>query len=238
MLDKPSCILNQISCIQFSGASMTDSIAAKLHDAIEQDIATGVLPPGARLDEMSLAQRYMASRTPVREALRLLAASGMVELRPRRGAVVAELGPERLYEMFEVMAELEAMCGRLAARRVTPATRQALFAAHEACRAATGDPDAYYLANEAFHQAIYRASGNGVLMEQCLALQKRLRPYRRLQLRVGNRVGRSFAEHEHIVAAIAAGNGAEAMAALTAHVVVQGERFADLVASLASLKAA
>jgi DNA-binding GntR family transcriptional regulator len=217
---------------------VTVSIAAKLHDAVEQDIATGVLQPGARLDEMSLAQRYRASRTPVREALRLLAASGMVEIRPRRGAVVATLGPERLYEMFEVAAELEAMCGRLAARRVTTATRDALFDAHEACRAVIGDPDAYYLANEAFHQAIYQMSGNGVLKEQCLALQKRLRPYRRLQLRVGNRVAGSFAEHERIVAAIAASDGDAAMAALTAHVVVQGERFADLVASLASLRAA
>ncbi len=217
---------------------MTDSIASRLNDSIEQDIATGVLPPGARLDEMSLADRYRASRTPVREALRQLAASGMVEIRPRRGAVVATLGPDRLYEMFEVMAELEAMCGRLAARRITPGNRAALVSAHEACRQAASDPDEYYLANEAFHQAIYTASGNTVLAEQCLALQKRLRPYRRLQLRVGNRMQRSFAEHERIVEAVLAGDGAAAMAALTAHVVVQGERFADLVASLATLKAA
>ena len=217
---------------------MRDHIAFRLLDAIEQDIATGALPPGARLDEASLAARYRVSRTPVREALHQLAASGMVEIRPRRGAVVAEAGPERLYEMFEVMAALEAMCGRLAARRVTPAMRAALSEAHEACRAALGDPDGYYLANEAFHQAVYRASGSGFLAEQCLALQKRLRPYRRLQLRVGNRVARSFAEHEAIVAAIGAGDGAAAAEALRGHVAVQGERFADLVASLASLKAA
>jgi DNA-binding GntR family transcriptional regulator len=217
---------------------MTDSISARLHDAIEQDIATGVLPPGARLDEMSLADRYQASRTPVREALRLLAAGGMVEIRPRRGAVVATPGADQLYEMFEVMAELEAMCGRLAARRITPESGAALSSAHAACREALFDPDGYYLANEAFHQAIYRASGNSILLEQCLALQKRLRPYRRLQLRVGNRVNRSFLEHERIVEAIKAGDGEAAMAALREHVVVQGERFADLVASLATLQAA
>jgi DNA-binding GntR family transcriptional regulator len=217
---------------------VTDSIAARLHAAIEQDIATGILPPGARLDEVGLADRYRASRTPVREALRLLAASGMVEIRPRRGAVVAMVGPERLYEMFEVMAELEAMCGRLAARRVTAQGREGLLAAHEACRAATGDPDAYYEANESFHRAIYAAAGNAFLAEQCVALQRRLRPYRRLQLRVGNRVARSFVEHGAIVDAIAAGDGGAAVAALREHIVVQGERFADLVASLASLRAA
>jgi DNA-binding GntR family transcriptional regulator len=218
--------------------SVNESLAQRLHEALEQDIATGVLAPGMRLDEAGLAERYGASRTPVREALRLLAASGMVEIRPRRGAVVTTVGPERLYEMFEVMAELEAMCGRLAARRLTTSGATALLATHEACRQATTDTDAYYLANEAFHQAIYVASGNTFLAEQCLSLQKRLRPYRRLQLRVGNRVARSFAEHDRIVAAISSGDGAGAMEELRAHVVVQGERFSDLIASLATLKAA
>ena len=204
---------------------MNEPIAFRLQDAIEHDIATGALAPGARLDELSLAARYQVSRTPVREALHQLAASGMVEMRPRRGAVVATAGPGRLYEMFEVMAELEAMSGRLAARRVTPEMRAALDAAHQACRGALDGPDGYYEANEAFHQAIYRASGNAFLEEQCLALQKRLRPYRRLQLRVGNRITRSFAEHEAIVAAIVAGDSAAAAEALTAHVRVQGERF-------------
>ncbi len=218
--------------------TLSEPIAFRLLDAIEHDIATGVLAPGARLDEAALAARYSVSRTPVREALHQLAASGMVDIRPRRGAVVATAGPDRLYEMFEVMAELEAMCARLAARRVTAAMRSNLIAAHEACAHAVGSPDAYYEANEAFHRAIYRAGGNAFLEEQCLALQKRLRPYRRLQLRVGNRVRRSFAEHEAIVAAIGEGDSAAAAEAMKAHVRVQGERFGDLVASLASLQAA
>ena len=217
---------------------MATIIAFRLHDEIENDIAMGLLPPGTRLDEMTLAVRYRASRTPVREALRQLAAAGVVEIRPRRGAVVAMLGPDRLFQMFEVMGELEAMCGRLAARRATPETCADLASAHEACRNASGNPDDYYIANEAFHQMIYQASGNTFLVEKCLALQKRLRPYRRLQLRVGNRVKRSFEEHGGIVRAISVGDEAAAMEALRNHVVVQGERFADLVAGLASLRAA
>jgi DNA-binding GntR family transcriptional regulator len=217
---------------------MIPNIAHRLLDAMEQDIATGILTPGMRLDEMSLATRYQASRTPVREALRQLAAVGMVEIRPRRSAVVATLGADKLYQMFEVMAELEAMCGRLAARRLSPSSKAALLSTHEACRTAQGDPDKYYSANEAFHQSIYTASGNAFLAEQCRVLQKRLRPYRRLQLRVGNRVARSFKEHDLIMDSITAGDGEAAMAALRSHVVVQGERFDDLMVSLASLMAA
>jgi DNA-binding GntR family transcriptional regulator len=214
------------------------SKVSRLHDAIEQDIATGLLPPGMRLDEVRLAASYGASRTPLREALRQLAAAGMIEIRPRRGAVVAAPEPGELFQMFEVMAELEAVCARLAARRMSPELKRELLTANEACRAALSDPDGYYLANEIFHQTIYRASGNTFLTSQCLALQKRLRPYRRLQLRFGNRVARSFEEHEAIMRAIGEGDGTAAADALRLHVTVQGERFADLVASIAAMKAA
>jgi DNA-binding GntR family transcriptional regulator len=211
--------------------------AISIRNAIEQDIATGDASPGARLDECSLAERFGVSRTPVREALGQLAASGMIELRPHRGAVVADVTPDRLFQMFEAMAELEAAAAGLAARRMQPADARALQAAQEACRKARLNPDAYYEANEQFHQLIYHASGNPVLAEQCLALQKRLRPYRRLQLRVAGRTNRSFDEHASVLAALEAGDGARAAEALRAHVMVQGERFADLVAGLARLKA-
>jgi DNA-binding GntR family transcriptional regulator len=214
------------------------SIAQRLLDAVEQDIAIGALPPGARLDEQALATRYKASRTPVREALRQLSASGMVEIRPRRGAFVSSLDPRMLYQSFEAMGELEAASGRLAARRSHPDHLAELASAHERCRAAMADPDAYYVENELFHQAIYKASGNVVLAQQCTQLQKRLRPYRRLQLRVANRVGRSFDEHQQILDAIRTGDGRAAEEALRSHVVVQGERFSDLIASLPMLQAA
>lgn len=211
--------------------------SARLRQAIEEEIATGLRRPGDRLDEASLARHFAVSRTPIREALQQLATAGMVDMRPRRGAIVVHLGPQRLYEMFEVMAELEALAGRLAARRITDAEGGALAKLLDECRAAIGDPDGYYAANERFHQAIYTASGSAFLVEQCLALQKRLRPYRRLQLRVRNRLGQSFAEHERIVAAILSGDGAGAAEALRAHVRVQGERFADLAAELTRLEA-
>ena len=218
-------------------ASATNT-SYRLRQEIEDGIVAGQFLPGERLDEVQLANRFSVSRTPIREALHQLSMAGMVEIRPRRGAIVVSLTPQRLYEMFEVMSEMEAMCGRLAARRISEAEGQALHAAHLACEAVRGDIDAYYLANETFHQAIYTASGNQFLAEQCLALQKRLRPYRRLQLRVRNRVQTSFSEHASIMAAIVAGDCDAASEAMRAHVRVQGERFSDLVASLAQLGAA
>jgi DNA-binding GntR family transcriptional regulator len=209
----------------------------RLREAIEEEIATGKLLPGAHLDELELAARFGVSRTPVREALSLLVGEGLVENRPRRGAVVAQLTPHRLIEMFEVMAELEAMCARLAARRMGDDDLAAIEAAHEECRgaAAARDADAYFYANERFHYALYRAGHNDFLFDQCAALQRKLRPYRRLQLRVRNRLQKSFDEHQGILDALRKGDGEAAVENVRGHVIVQGERFADLVASLNQL---
>lgn len=213
-------------------------ISERLCETIEELIATGELAPGSALDEAMLVERYAVSRTPVREALIQLAAEGLVELRPRRGAVVAQATPQRLVEMFEVMAELEAMCARLAARRAADADIAAIEAAHERCRGAAErrDPDAYFYCNEAFHRSLYDSAHNAFLAEQAQALQRKLRPYRRLQLRVRHRLQRSFEEHQGIVDAIRAGDPDRAASAVRSHVIVQGERFADLLAGLQQLE--
>jgi DNA-binding GntR family transcriptional regulator len=213
--------------------------AEKLREAIEENIATGAFPPGMHLEETELAQRFGVSRTPLREALIQLSSMGIVALRPRRGAVVAEVTPQRLLEMFEVMAELEAMCGRLAARRMSAEDLAVLIHAHKACEAASvaEDPDGYYHENEKFHHAIYAASHSGFLIEQTTAMHRRLRPYRRLQLRVRNRMSTSFREHSGIVDALIAGDAEAASEQLRLHILIQGERFTDLLASLATLRA-
>lgn len=212
-------------------------ISDQLREKIEEKIATGELSPGSALDEATLVEQYGVSRTPVREALIQLAAEGLIEIRPRRGAVVTSIGPARLMEMFEVMGELEALCARLAARRMKDEERAELMRAHQACEKAmtAQDSDTYFYCNEHFHAAIYAGSHNHFLEEQALQLQRRLRPYRRLQLRVRNRMSTSFKEHQAIVQAIMAGEADSAALALREHVVVQGERFGDLLASLAEL---
>jgi DNA-binding GntR family transcriptional regulator len=213
-------------------------ISEQLREKIEEKIATGQLAPGSSLDEVSLAAEYGVSRTPAREAMIQLAAEGLIVIRPRKGAVIASIGPTRLIEMFEVMAELEAMCGRLAARRMTDSQRQALLKAHEDCEAARAqqDSDAYFYCNELFHAAIYEGSHNSFLSEQAGQLHRRLRPYRRLQLRVRDRMKVSHKEHSAIVNAITQGDAEGAAAALREHLLIQGERFSDLLSSLAQLQ--
>lgn len=211
-----------------------------LRDQIENGIVTGDFRPGERLDEVQLATRFGVSRTPIRETLMQLSAIGLVEIRPRRGAVVVEHGPQRVYEMFEVMAELEGMAGSLAARRLTETDRTALLDAHKRCEgsARRGDYDAYYYDNEIFHNAIYTASHSVFLAEQCATLHRRLRPYRRLQLRVRGRLEASLSEHGDVVKAILSGDTDAAREKLRSHVAVQGDRFSDLIASLDQMKQA
>src|SRR5215467_9966658 len=108
--------------------------AEELRLQLADEIVRGVLPPGAPLDETDIARRFKVSRTPVREALRQLAASGLIETRAHRGAVVAQPTIERLTGMFEAMAELEALCAGLAAERMPPIERQRLEAVHEELR--------------------------------------------------------------------------------------------------------
>jgi len=211
--------------------------SASLREQIEEMIAVGVFKPGQHLDETELATRFGVSRTPIRETLIQLASMGLVVIRPRRGAIVAELGPQQLVEMFEVMSELESTCGRLAARRMTPEEQKALLAAHEACQAAmqAHEPDDYYYKNEVFHEAIYAGSHNQFLIEQTRNLYRRLRPYRRLQLRVRDRLANSYREHDGVVQAIVSGDGELAARLLRDHVMIQGQRFSDLMASLPQL---
>ncbi|SFB07449.1 DNA-binding transcriptional regulator, GntR family [Collimonas sp. OK607] len=216
---------------------MTKNRSESLRETIEEMIAVGEFRPGQHLDETDLAIKFGVSRTPVREALIQLASMGIVVTRPRRGTVVAEIGPRQLVEMFEVMAELEAMCGRLAARRMSSEEHASLLAAHQACMEARDahDPDTYFYKNEAFHGAIYEGSHNAFLVAQAQSLQRRLRPYRRLQLRVRDRLNVSYQEHDGVVQAIIAGDSELTADLLRQHVTVQGQRFADLIASLQQL---
>ncbi|MFZ3583536.1 GntR family transcriptional regulator [Loktanella sp. DJP18] len=221
------------------GCDVVSTEPPNLRDAIEDRILTGVLRPGTRLDEASLAQEFGVSRTPIRQALFQLAATGLVEQFPRRGAFVIDTGPVRLREMFEVMAELEALCARNAARRASQADLQHLATCHEACRVAaeSGDSDTYYYANEAFHEAIRVIGGNDFLHLEIGRLQKRLQAFRRLQLRARARVGASLAEHGAILNAIQAGSPGDAAEAMRSHVTIQNDQFTDLIATLQREKA-
>ena len=194
-------------------------LSDRIRNALTDAITSGEIPAGTALDEQNLAQRYGASRTPVREALRQLAASGLVEVRPRRGVVVARLTPERIADMFETTAEIEAMCARLATYRMTPLERGRLMDLHADSAAAveTGDLDAYDRLNRAFHESLYAATHNSFMAEQALAIRERLAAFRRTQLRHADRIRRSRDEHGEILSAIAEGDGELAARRMRAH---------------------
>lgn len=206
----------------------------RIRNALENAIVQGTYAPGARLDPEALEREFDCSRTPIREALHQLEASGFVRVFPKRGTFVTEWTAEELAERFEVMAEIEATCGKLAARRILESELHSLEDAHEACRkrAEAGDVEGYYACNSDFHHCIYRATHNAFLEKEASRLHAMLQPYRRMQLQVRNRMARSFAEHDAVVNAIRAGDAETATTTLRAHVIVQGDRFHDLVASL------
>lgn len=201
---------------------------------LEQAIFQGRLAPGTHLDEQELAQRFAVSRTPVREALRHLASSGLVELRRHHGAVVKTLTIAELVEMFQVMAELEGLCARLAARRMTPDERAALRAGHERCLAlvAGGDREGFFAANNALHEIIYAGSHNGFLATETRELRNRVNPYRYAITFQPRRMHNSNVEHEAVIRAIETHDAEEAHRLMREHVNLLGESAADVLAVL------
>ncbi|WP_127145801.1 GntR family transcriptional regulator [Pelagibacterium montanilacus] len=193
----------------------TERIRATLADAIVR----GEIAQGVTLDEASLAEKFAVSRTPVREAIRQLEAIGFAEARPHRGAVVPNFTPERLTEMFAVMAELEALCARFAAERATDDEKRALREAHDACAhsARQGDIDVYYQTNLDFHEAVYAISHNSFLAEVTLSVRNRVSPFRKAQFRSFNRLMKSVEEHARVVDAILCGDPDGAAAAMIDH---------------------
>jgi DNA-binding GntR family transcriptional regulator len=208
--------------------------ADTIAETLERLIFSGEFAGGDRLDEHRLASRFGVSRTPIREAFQRLALSGLVEAIPCRGVFVRQPGAVELLEMFEVMAEFEGVCGRLAATRITDDALARLNEANTLCRHAVeqSDTDAYYHENERFHHIIYRQSGNAFLETEATRLHRRLKPFRRMQLQLRGRLRQSMAEHEAIVQALTDADADEAAQALRGHVAVQGEKFHHLMASL------
>jgi DNA-binding GntR family transcriptional regulator len=221
-------------CSSPSKDAMPLSIAEKLKLKLEHEILMFNLKPGERLDETRLAERYGTSRTPVREALRLLAAEGLVKIRAHRGAVVARLSITELVEIFEMMAVYEGVCARLAAQRASSEELSLILIAHERCRqqCEANDYDGYCMANAHFHEALYQASHNSYLIKQTVSTRNRLAAYRRFQLRRNNRLKESFQEHEAVVQAVRNGQGDEADRLMREHISVQGSHIASLIASL------
>jgi DNA-binding GntR family transcriptional regulator len=202
--------------------------------AIADDIVLGVLLPGARLDEISLAARYRVSRTPVREALARLNTMGLVDRQPNRGAVVATLSSEHLASMFEAMAELEAICARMAALRMTGSERHQLEAVHQAAARLVhlGAEDDYARHNVDFHTRLYTGAHSPHIKELVGLTRSRLAPFRRAQFRIPGRLAKSWGEHDAIVTAILRGDSETAEAAARSHVSIVSDASAEFVQAI------
>jgi DNA-binding GntR family transcriptional regulator len=201
--------------------------AESLRQQLADEIVRGEIAPGTALEEVGLARRFNVSRTPVREAIRLLAANGLVEVRPHRAAVVARPSHETLIGMFEVMAELEALCAGYAAERMTAPERRAMEEEHEKLRVLiqSGDPQRYHEVNEAFHASIYTGAHNDYLTELTLMTRARVRPFRRAQFRIRGRLAKSHLEHDRVVQAILRGERVMAAQTMYAHIITVGEEY-------------
>lgn len=208
------------------------SLQDRIRESVIAAIQAGELRPGEQIDEKGLAERFDSSRTPVREALLMLAAQGLVTIAPRAGMFVHKPGAAELVAMFETLAEMEGVVARLATRRISPAGKKALAEAHEAAGipARARDAAAYAEANRAFHEVLYVAAANPFLSEQIVQLRRRLAIYwQKTDLINEARVASSYREHGHVVEAILGGQADAAAEAMRTHISAGGKALADLV---------
>ena len=202
-----------------------------VRSALEKDIFSGALAPASPLDEDAIARRFSVSRTPVREALLQLIEAGLVEKPSRQRAVVAPLDVRRLIQMFETLSELEAVCARLATRRITAQEIDNLRAIHALSDAAlaAGDSDEFGRQGIRFHVAVWRATHNDVLFETTRNLAIRLNPYRMFQLRSKGRQEANHEDHKTILHLVSTGQAEEVYALMRGHVTVQGDVLAEYI---------
>ena len=195
------------------------TIAAKVQSLISEQIISGHFKPGTRLDERELAQQFNVSRTPVREALRQLAARGLTQLLPMRGVVVSEISVKDLTEILHANCELEAMCARLAAELMTTMEKTELQYIHERTNeyVAEGNLDKYLDANRELHRLIMEGAHNSVITRMVGEIRDRLSPYRQFHPAETDRLVTSHDAHKEIVDAIVSGHGEAAYLAMRAH---------------------
>jgi DNA-binding GntR family transcriptional regulator len=175
-------------------------------ERLRQRIFAHELTPGTWIDEQKLAEQYGISRTPLREALKVLASEGLVELRPRRGCYVTEISQQDLDDIFPLMAMLEGRCALEAVNRMTPADLAGLKDVHEQLESAARDGriDAFFEANQEFHRRLQELSGNRWLLSVIQDLRKVLKLSRLHSLSLEGRLEQSLEEHRGIMAALAA----------------------------------
>jgi DNA-binding GntR family transcriptional regulator len=201
--------------ISIPRAALHEQVAYRLRELLVE----GSIAPGAKLNERELAERLCVSRTPLREAIKMLAAEGLVELLPNRGAVALSLNEQDIINTFEVMADLEGLSGELAAQRITPAELAEIKALHYEMLAAhtRRDLSAYYRLNSQIHKAINAAAQNPVLQATYTQVNARLQALRFRSNQDEAKWTTAVNEHEQMMAALSQRDGPALRSILVAH---------------------
>lgn len=202
------------------GSLVDDLIQRLIAEIVERRLL-----PGVRLEEVTLAERFGVSRTPIRETLRQLETIGLVQRRPNRGVVVTAMPGERLAALFETLVELEASCARFAALRMPIKDKKRLREAHLRVLEVVpvDDRPGFEAVNGDLHQLIWAGALNDELVALVKTLRQRLAPYRQSRLAADGRLSASFEEHEAVVEAIISGDGDAAAEAMRVHLRSAGE---------------
>ena len=205
-------------------------------DRLRDMIVQGALAPGTKLNERELCEQLGISRTPLREALKVLSTEELVELLPNRGAVVATLTERRVREIFAVMGALEALAGELACRHMTARELNEIRALHYQMRAhhARGELAPYFRRNQEIHLAIVKASGNATLAAIYQSLNAHVRRARYMANLSQERWDQAVAEHEQILEALGRRDAAQLQGLLRNHL---GAKLTVVLAALGALAA-
>lgn len=191
---------------------------------LREMIRTGKLKKGERVVEAELCEVLGISRTPLREALRLLSSEGLIRLVPNVGAYVGEPSLDEIRDMFQVMAVLEGMCARLAAMKMTPASLKRLEALHEKLEKLfrDGDREGYIAVNNLYHTLVQSLAGNKVLSDTINGLRDKILLYRYRQIFEEKRFEESINEHREILDAFRKGDPQNAEKVMANHLLMQG----------------
>jgi DNA-binding GntR family transcriptional regulator len=201
------------------------SLHRDVADQIRDMIVEGELPPGERVNEGALSEQFGISRTPLREALKVLASEGLVELRPNRGTRVSAITPEEVGELFEAVSGIERMAGELAALRMTERDIERLKALHERMERhyEAGERHEYFRLNQQIHNTVVSLAGNSILEATHASLMVRVRRARYMAIQSPERWHESVQEHRAIMQALEARDSAGAGDLILNHVRRTGE---------------
>ncbi len=199
-----------------AGHPLHEEVAAYLRKAI----ASGALRPGQKLSETDISARLRVSRTPVREAFRRLHTEGFITSRPRRGATVTRLSARDLRDIYPILASLEALVTRLAMAHLSPADFERLRRLNRAMatEADRGDEAGFMRANADFHTLFYRRCRNARLQAMVHQMRDQTYRLRLFAVSVPGRMAEAVKEHDEIIAALEAGEGAAAERAVRLHI--------------------